>query len=74
MNNLIEKIDIFLNFIERMKTLNNNLKNNPYAQGIDIDRMLEDMDNYMKELKQEISSMENIPETPSETENTTVEE
>lgn len=53
----LEKIDTLSTFLNQMKGLNNQLSTNPYAQGVDINKILTDVEDYLKEIKADVESI-----------------
>jgi hypothetical protein len=56
--NMINGLESFLNEIE-------NLQKHPYSQGINVERMLEDMKKFTTELKTEVNKLEDIKKDES---------
>lgn len=53
----LEKIDTLSTFLNQMKGLSNQLSTNPYAQGVDINKILVDVEDYLKEIKADVESI-----------------
>lgn len=55
---VLSKIDTLSTFIAQMKGLSNQLNSNPYAEGVNTDKIFGDIEDYLKEIRADIESIE----------------
>lgn len=69
---VLSKIDTLSTFIVQMKGLSNQLNSNPYAEGVNTDKIFGDIEDYLKEIKADVEKIEES--APAEFEKDTAEE